>query len=157
MKRRDLSSDRASSSLEFAVIAPGLLIIISVIVFAGRVAIAHQAVEAAAADAARAASIARSRPAATSDATRTAASSLRSQRLQCTSLDVRVDTAGFAAPVGTPATITAAVSCTVNLSDLAVPGLPGTKTVAANASSPLDTYRERTSGFTHSEGLSGGS
>ena len=53
------------------------------------------------------------------------------------------DTTGFARPVGTPATITATVSCLVRLSDLAMPGLGGSRTVTATASSPLDTYRER--------------
>ena len=56
---------------------------------------------------------------------------------------VTVDTAGFAAPVGTPATVTATVRCVVNLADLAVPGVPGTRTVTATASSPVDTFRER--------------
>jgi hypothetical protein len=33
--------------------------------------------------------------------------------------------------------------CTVNLSDLSAPGIPGTKLVTATATSPLDTFRER--------------
>jgi hypothetical protein len=52
------------------------------------------------------------------------------------STTVTVDTAGFAAPVGTPATVTATVRCVVNLADLAVPGVPGTRTVTATATSP---------------------
>jgi hypothetical protein len=45
--------------------------------------------------------------------------------------------------VGTPASVTATVTCVVNLSDVAIPGLPGTRTITATMSSPLDTYRER--------------
>ena len=56
---------------------------------------------------------------------------------------MRVDTAGFTAPVGAPAQVTARVSCVVALADLAVPGLPGTKTLRASFASPLDSYRER--------------
>ena len=41
------------------------------------------------------------------------------------------------------ASVTATVTCVVNLSDVAVPGLPGTRTITATMSSPLDTYRER--------------
>ena len=47
------------------------------------------------------------------------------------------------ASVGTPAADTASVRCVVNLADLAVPGVPGTRTVTATASSPVDTFRER--------------
>jgi len=57
--------------------------------------------------------------------------------------------------VGTPATVTATVRCVVNLADLAVPGVPGARTVTATASSPVDTFRERDSGFSNSGGASG--
>ena len=52
-------------------------------------------------------------------------------------------TTGFATPVGTPATVSATVTCVVELSDLALPGVPGTRTVTVTVTSPLDTYRER--------------
>ena len=58
-------------------------------------------------------------------------------------MTISVDTSGFGSPVGTPASVRATVTCVVNLSDLAVPGVPGTRTVSASMSSPLDTYRER--------------
>jgi len=45
--------------------------------------------------------------------------------------------------VGTPAKISATVTCDVNLSDLFLPGVPGSKAITATMSSPLDTYRER--------------
>ena len=54
-----------------------------------------------------------------------------------------MDTSGFASPVGPPANVTATVTCVVNLSDVAVPGLPGTRTITATMTSPLDTFRER--------------
>ena len=38
---------------------------------------------------------------------------------------------------------TATVACVVNLADLSLPGVPGTRTVTATATSPIDTYRER--------------
>jgi len=65
------------------------------------------------------------------------------QALQCTAVSVTVDTSGFAASPGLPATVTATVSCPVRLADLAVPGLPGTRTVSHTAVSALDTFRER--------------
>ena len=42
-----------------------------------------------------------------------------------------------------PQTVTATVTCPVRLADLAVPGLPGTRTVRHTAVSSLDTFRER--------------
>jgi hypothetical protein len=61
----------------------------------------------------------------------------------CTSQRVAANTSGFAAPVGTPATVTATVTCIADLSDLSIPGLPGSRTITATMSSPIDTYRER--------------
>ena len=108
----------------------------------GRVALSHQAVESAAADAARAASISRTQGQAASNAETAAAASLSSQNLRCVSTSVSIDTAGFASPVGTPASVGATVTCQVDLAGL-LPGLPGSMTISATMRSPLDTYRER--------------
>ncbi|GAA3714275.1 hypothetical protein GCM10022224_094890 [Nonomuraea antimicrobica] len=54
-----------------------------------------------------------------------------------------VDTAGLSAPLGRPATIIAHVSCEVQLADLAIPGIPGTKTITSSFTSPIDPYRAR--------------
>ena len=141
--RRRGGPERGSAALEAAIGLPAFLLFVGLIIFAGRVAIATQAVDSAATQAARTASIARTATDAGATARSTATSSLTSQRVNCVSTTVTVDTAGFAAPVGTPATVTATVRCVVNLADLAVPGVPGTRTVTATASSPVDTYRER--------------
>ena len=135
--------ERGSAALEAAIGLPAFLLFVGLIIFAGRVAIATQAVDSAATQAARTASIARTAADAGATARSAATSSLTSQQVNCVSTAVTVDTAGFAAPVGTPATVTATVRCMVNLADLAVPGVPGTRTVTATASSPVDTFRER--------------
>jgi hypothetical protein len=44
-------------------------------------------------------------------------------------VQVTADTSGFAAPPGTPASITVKVFCTVDLSDIGVAGLPGSRTL----------------------------
>lgn len=148
--------DRGSSSLEFVVIGPAFLLVLGMLIFAGRVAIAEQTVHAAAADAARAASISRTRGNASSDARAAASTTLQSRNLDCSSTNVSVNTNGFGTSVGTPATVSATVSCTVHLSDLSVPGIPGSQTVTATVKSPLDTYRARTSGFINLERVHGG-
>ncbi|WP_232422876.1 TadE/TadG family type IV pilus assembly protein [Cellulosimicrobium cellulans] len=129
--------------IEAVIGVPAVIFFIGLIIAAGRMAVAEQAVDAAAAEAARAASIARTQVQANEDAMTWASASLANQGLQCTSRNVEVDTGGFAAPPGTPASVSATVTCVVRLSDLAVPGLPGSRTITATMTSPIDTYRER--------------
>jgi len=141
--RRPSGGERGSASLEMVILAPALLLVLAVLVFAGRLALAQQAVTAAAADAARTASIQRTPTAATTAARTAATTGLTGQGVSCAALDVAVDAAAFAAPVGTPATVAATVHCTVTLADLAIPLLPGATVVSATMTSPLDTWRER--------------
>lgn len=135
--------ERGSASLELVIIAPAFLLLLTVLVFAGRVALAQQAVTAAAADAARAASIERTATTARTTATTAASQVLAAQGLSCSTTQVALDTAGFAAPVGLPATVTATVTCTLALADLSAPGIPGSKVIEATMTSPLDAHRER--------------
>jgi len=50
---------------------------------------------------------------------------------------------GFSTPPGQPAQVSASVSCTVPLSDLLLPGVPGSRKLIAQFTSPLDPYRSR--------------
>ena len=135
--------DEGSTTLELVVWAPGLLLLLGLLTVAGRVNSANAAVEQAAVDAARTASSARSAAGARDLATARAAKTLAAQALQCTTTTVALDTSGFATPPGQSATVTATVTCPVRLSDLSMPGLPGTRTVSHTATSSLDTFRER--------------
>jgi Flp pilus assembly protein TadG len=135
--------ERGSAAIETTIGVPAFLLFVALIIGAGRIAIARQAVEAAATEGARSASIARTQPVADHDAATSAAATLANQQLQCATTRVLVDTSGFAKPVGTPAAVTVTVTCVVNLSDVAIPGLPGTLPITATMTSPLDTYRGR--------------
>ena len=141
--------ERGSAALEAAIGLPAFMLFVALIILAGRVAIATQAVDSAATAAARTASIARTAGDANATARTAAAASLAEQSLQCVSSSVTVDTTGLRAPAGTPATVTATVRCVVNLADLALPGVPGTRAVTASATSPVDTFRERDGGLTN--------
>lgn len=141
--RRRRDRERGSEAIEAAIGIPAFLLFVTLIIAAGRVAIADGAVEAAAAEGARTASIARSSGEAHTAASSAAYSSLSAQGLTCLSQDVSVDTSGFLAPAGTDATVSVSVSCVVNLGDVTVPGLPGSMTITATVVSPMDTYRER--------------
>ena len=142
LRRRTGPAERGSSVVEIVILAPALGLFLMLIIAGGRVAVAHQAVESSAADAARSASIARTQGQAETSASSAAATSLRTQGTTCVATSVSVDSSGFAAPVGTPASVGATVTCQVNLSGL-LPALPGSMPITATVRSPLDTYRER--------------
>jgi Flp pilus assembly protein TadG len=145
-------SQRGSASVEAAVAAPAFVLFVGLIIFGGRTAMAHQSVESAAADAARSASIARSSTDAVHAARMAATTSLSNQKIYCQHVDVAVDDSGFDAPVGQDALVSVTVACDLNLSDLSIPGVPGSRTIRATMSSPVDTWRERASGFAIREG-----
>jgi Flp pilus assembly protein TadG len=149
--RRDVSDaahheacrDAGNAALELVVLAPVIFILIALVVAAGRTSIAQGAVDAAARDAARQASISLTPLAAREAARSSAEAALSGDGLDCHP-QVRVDTSQFVTvPVGLPASVTATVVCRVPLSDLVVPGLPGSRTLSFSFTSPLDPYRER--------------
>lgn len=135
--------DRGANSLQALILTPLLLVMVGAVFVIGRAVVAEAAVEQAASSAARTASLARTAPQARAAAGDEARARLTQQDLDCAAVDVDVDTSGYAVPIGTPATVTVTVTCTVALADLSVPGVPGTTTRQAEATSPLDTYRER--------------
>jgi Flp pilus assembly protein TadG len=135
--------DAGNAALELVVLAPVIFILIALVVAAGRTSIAQGAVDAAARDAARQASISLTPRAAQVAARSSAEAALSGDGLDCHPR-VHVDTSQFVTvPVGLPASVTATVVCRVPLSDLVVPGLPGSRTLSFSFSSPLDPYRER--------------
>ena len=135
--------DAGNAALELVVLAPVIFILIALVVAAGRTSIAQGSVDAAARDAARQASISLTPAAAEAAAQSSAQAALSGDGLDCHP-QVRVDTRQFVTvPTGLPASVTATVFCRVPLSDLVVPGLPGSRTLWFSFSSPLDPYRER--------------
>ena len=144
MTRPKLHDERGSIPVETVIVVPALALFLLLIILGGRVAIARNAVEAAAADAARSASIARTAPAAHRSAAQRAASSLKNQAVTCSHTNVVVDVGGFSVPVGVAASVAVTVVCDVNVADLSgMAGLPGTVRVESTMSSPLDTFRGR--------------
>ncbi|MGV1006379.1 MAG: TadE/TadG family type IV pilus assembly protein [Candidatus Nanopelagicales bacterium] len=135
--------DRGSATLELVVVAPALLVVLGLLIGAGRIAMAAQTVQQAAHQAARAASLARSPAAGTSVGQSTATAVLAGQGLNCTTTRVSLEAGALAAPAGTPGTVSATVSCTVPLADLAVPGLPGSRTLTSTGQYAIDTYVQR--------------
>ncbi|MGY1684928.1 TadE/TadG family type IV pilus assembly protein [Geodermatophilus sp. SYSU D00867] len=135
--------ERGSVSVELALLAPAFLLLLSFAVLAGRAQIAEGAVQEAARAAAREASLARDAATAAALAGEQAERTLAAQDLRCEGTRVDFDTAGFAAPPGEPGDVTVTISCAVGIADLLAPGLPGSITVEAAFTSPVDAYRER--------------
>lgn len=132
-----------TESVELAMLLPVLLLVILLAVAGGRIALAQGAVQQAASDAARAASLTRTAGEAAAAAGTATAASLTGQQTACQSVAVTADTSGFAVPVGAPAVVRVTVACQVTFADLGVPMLPGSKQVTATMVSPLDHHRER--------------
>jgi hypothetical protein len=135
-------TDCGTAPLELVILAPVVLALIGLVIAAGRTSIAQGSVDAAARDAARQASISLSPAAARQAALSSASAALRADGLDCKPV-VQLDLSGFSAPLGRPAQVSATVSCTVPLSGLLAPGVPGAKTLTARFISPLDPYRSR--------------
>jgi Flp pilus assembly protein TadG len=135
--------DRGSSAIEAAILAPALIAILMFAIAAMRIEVASQSVDSAAHDAARAASISNTATEAKQAALKTADARLAAQGLQCRTLDVNVDVSQFGRPVGTVAAVTVTIVCVVELRDVAVPGMPGSKTLTSRFVSYLDQYRSR--------------
>ncbi|UUU37557.1 pilus assembly protein [Streptomyces sp. NBC_00162] len=109
----------------------------------GRIVTSGAKVDAAAEDAARAASISRTYGSAQAEASAAAARSLDDQGIRCASTSTTIDSSGLAVPLGQVGTVTVTISCTVPLSDLLLPGVPGSKTMTSSFTSVVDAFRSR--------------
>ena len=146
-RRRWRDRDEGSAALELVVLAPVLLVLLALVIAAGRTSIAQSSVDAAARDAARQASLSLTPYTAQQAGQASASQALQDDGLDCVMEKVTVDTggadSGFGVSPGTPAQVSATVSCTVPLSDLFLPGLSGVHRMTSTFTSPLDVYRER--------------
>ena len=135
----DGGGEEGSVALELAVATPAVLLVLLLIVAAGRMSTAHSQVQEAARDAARAASLQRTLPAAVAAAQTATSQSFAAQQVHCTNLATHT-TGTFDGP-GVGGSVHVTVSCVVPLSDLSPLPLPGSRTITADSTSVLDTYR----------------
>ncbi|WP_406077711.1 TadE/TadG family type IV pilus assembly protein [Micromonospora sp. NBC_00858] len=151
------STERGSVSIEVAVLAPAFIALMVLAGVAGRSAVAAEAIDAAAHDAARAASISRNSGTARAEARAAARKQLDWHGLACTNAlnptfsgsvagkPTSFD-AAFRSAVGQDATVTVEIACVVSFRDIsldAVPGMPIENRITARFTSPLDRYRSR--------------
>lgn len=128
--------DIGSATVELVLIIPALILMLWFLVFCGRLTDSRLRIEVAAHQAARAASSERTASNAATQARNTAAEALSDAGVSCQSL--QVDTTGSVQAGGT---ITATVTCLVDLKDLALLQVPGTAAISEAFSSPIDLYR----------------
>ncbi|WP_411146444.1 hypothetical protein [Streptomyces sp. x-80] len=135
--------DRGTYTLETVICVTFLLPFLGLLAAYGLAGVFDSSVDNAANSAARAASQAADADTAQARDHAAANASLRQDDRNCTSQTVSIDTSSFNAPLGQAASVTATVTCTIPLSQLTVPGLPGSKTLTATATSALDQYADR--------------
>ncbi|MGC4756817.1 TadE/TadG family type IV pilus assembly protein [Micromonospora trifolii] len=151
------TAERGSVSIEVAVLAPAFIALMVLAGVVGRSAVAAEALEAAAHDAARAASISRNADVAKDEAREAAQKQLDWHGLACTN-NLEPEFTGkspgnasnfndaFSSSVGSNATVTVTIRCTVSFKDITLDVLPGMeieKEISAQFTSPLDRYRSR--------------
>ena len=136
--RGELGRDESGSvTAELVLLTPLLILMLLFVVALGRLSGARLEVDGAAAQAARAASIARDPATAVAMATQTATAALGSDHVTCAQLTVSTNTAQFA-PGGS---VAVTVTCTVALSDLTGLRLPASESVTSRATAVVDTFR----------------
>ncbi len=123
--------------MELVLLTPVLVVMLLFVVAVGRLAQANGEVQAAARDAARAGSLARSPNAVRAAGEAAARRDLEEGGVTCRSLDVRLPTGEFR-PGGV---VSATVTCTVDLGELTLLRVPGTHRVSATFAEPVDKYR----------------
>ncbi|MYW05840.1 pilus assembly protein [Streptomyces sp. SID3343] len=141
--------DDGAFPLEAAILTPVVILFLCLVIAFGRTTLAGNAVDSAAKEAAREASITRDPRDATAlkaSALKAATKSLDQDGLSCRPLDVaatyhalKIDALGNV-DLGK---VEVTVSCVVSLSGVAFPGTPGSKTMTGRFSSVVDRYRER--------------
>ena len=142
-RRRRATNERGAATVEITLLVPALVIFLGLLIAGGRLWFARTAVMEAAHTSARAASLARTAAQASADGQSAAAASLSTAGLVCMDRSVVIGAAAFSVPVGTPATVTARISCRVPFSDVVLPGMPGSIPLVGHGDSALDIYRGR--------------
>lgn len=134
---RTLNGENGTAVIETVLVVPLIIVLICFIVFVGRLTSAKNEITAASKDAARAATLERDAYSADHAARDIAAASLSRSGIDCSTLNVNVDTANFT-PGGF---VRVDIACTVSLAQISQLALPGDKTISSHAVEVVDRYR----------------
>ena len=134
---RRLRGDEGSVTAELVIITPVAIALLCLIALVGRSTTARAQVEGAARDAARVASFARDPRSAALAAQESADVTLSTTSVRCARSQVTADVSSF----GPGGQVKVSVTCDIELSDLGLIGMSGTRTLAATSVEPIDLYR----------------
>ncbi|HEX5772640.1 MAG TPA: TadE family protein [Nocardioidaceae bacterium] len=137
MTRRGARGERGSLAIEMAMIVPSILLIFGLIFVYGMAASVNGNLESATRDAARSATLARSYDEARERARVVVREGIRGLPKTCRD-SVAVDVSPTFEP-GEPVTVT--VTCTYSISEIGLPGAPGSLSPESSFTSMLDPYR----------------
>jgi len=138
-----MSKQRGSMSIEAVLIIPAFLIFLALIAAIGRTAAVREDLHASVVAGARIASLQTSSQAGESAARTAIESHLSDEGVDCTYIDISINSYAMDLPPGQSGEVTATITCTVPLSDLSVPGLPGQIQLSDTFSTPIDPYSLR--------------
>ena len=133
--------ERGGAAVEIVVVAPLLILMMLFVVGLGRLGTAREAVDGAARDAAREASLARDTGEAVVNAKQVATDTLSEKNVSCANPNVDVQFAPDPARLTAGGSVKVLVDCTVENSQAVMSGLPGTKTMHGESTAVVDTYR----------------
>jgi Flp pilus assembly protein TadG len=123
---------------ELVIVVPLLLLVALLMIFFGRIESAQGDVEAAARAGAEAAVVQSSAAQAQSSAAQAVTATLGSEHVACPTPVVSTTVTNFVSG----GSVRVEVTCVTQLSDVAAPGLPGTKTFSAVSTAPIDPYSQ---------------
>lgn len=132
-----IPQERGSATVELVVLVPVVIVFVCFVAALGRYEVVRAQVTGAARAGAEAAAEALTAREASAAALQAAPVAVEAAGTACRDLTVSTGTATFE-PGGS---VTVTVRCMVPLSDLAVPGLPGSATTTSTVRAPIDTYR----------------
>ncbi|MDO4412582.1 TadE/TadG family type IV pilus assembly protein [Cutibacterium sp.] len=134
-------AQRGAVAVEAALILPAALMIAAVTAGGWRLSEVRADAQSAAEVAARAGSLAPTVSQGNAVGQRVAQAELSGTR--CSDSVITIDSSALTRPVGSTGFTSVRVRCTVRLSDLLVPGMPGAVHVESTARSTVDSHRER--------------
>jgi len=136
-------TSRGAVSVEVALLVPVLVLVAALAAAGWRIWWAGAQLQAAAEAGARAASVQVDATVAGGMVADIVAADLATSGVACRDVVVQSDVTAVALPPGVAGTVSVTVTCSVVLSDLLVPGLPGTITKQVQAVESIDVFRSR--------------
>lgn len=136
--RKFWRDDDGFSEVELVMLAPIFLMLLMLVIAAGRVQETRIQVQGVARDASRAGSLEQTNGAAKQSAENAITRSLAGSNLNCNNPGTNVTT-----DVTPGGSVNVQVACVVRLSDIGLPGLPGSVTLRAERESIIERYRSQ--------------